>query len=52
METTPQKELNGAPYDHQTWFIVNISILFLLTQSYTFHLDRLLLCYVSTDRPR
>jgi hypothetical protein len=23
METTPQNELNSAPYDHQTCFIVN-----------------------------
>jgi hypothetical protein len=31
METTPQKELNGAPYGHQTCIIVNISMLLVLT---------------------
>jgi hypothetical protein len=50
METTLQNELNGAPYDHQTCFIVNISILFLLTPSELFTQDAF--CYVSTDRRR
>ncbi len=39
-----QKELNGAPQDHQTCSVVKTWILFLLTPSDSFHLGRLLLC--------